>query len=936
MQKLLIVTPHMSTGGLPQYLLWQVSQLKNTFDVLVVEYSFCAGFTIQRDKLVSILPSNRFVSLLGEKNLIKVLEDFNPDLVYFAEFPERFVDFSTLDSIYKKDRKYQIFETTHTSEKTKKIYFPDRFIFVSQYSCEMFKDLNIPIQLLEYPIIKKDRPDRASTLIKLGLNPNKKHILNVGLFTPGKNQGEIIDYARLLMDYEFHFIGNTANNFKAYWQPLVDSLPSNCFIHGEKDNVDEWLSCCDLFLFTSNTELNPLALKEAIGWNIKILMKNLPTYSNRYTESSNLLFLSEDKSKNLSLIKKLINTSTPENDFSLAFGNLKTKRPLKLKLVHVLNNKDGEREVKSINSLSKLSNLGIEYIQQITPLYEGDEFLKNKPLNWSPEAKYNKAHYGNFISFKKAFLENFTEDIDAFIYCECDCVMVIPDDKILDEISKTLDYCNKNNVYQFSWGGNVREGTARGEILSRDIDFTNYCIVSKIVGSHFLILPKASRQYFLDSLNKSEWDTLDFWFNIILVRDFGLGKQANTFDSLANYVEGVSYIDNCWKETMNIRYDDHYYENLNKEVLKKKEIEIPIDSKPLVTYHFASGPFVSIDFDKLSSFQINFLDKQTNILEYSTEIKSNCWASCNKRFFVDWNINIKQKGHTIFNYDLNLENQKVFISINSEALGDTIAWFPYVEEFRKKHKCNIICSTFFNFLFEKNYPHIKFVLPSDKNDNIFAHYSIGCWDTKDRNKTTKEWYKQPLQEVATSQLGLQFSQIKPIVSLDSKLDIHKKHKKFICIATESTSRCKLWNNPNGWLNISSWLIKMGYQVINISRGGQKIKGVLNVADDEPLTSVMSYIKNCELFIGLPSGLSWLSWAMNKHVVMIVGISEPWCEFTDGITRISPPPSKCSGCFNIHEFDRNDWNWCPEDKNFECTKTIIPEMVKKQILPLLKK
>lgn len=37
------------------------------------------------------------------------------------------------------------------------------------------------------------------------------------------------------------------------------------------------------------------------------------------------------------------------------------------------------------------------------------------------------------------------------------------------------------------------------------------------------------------------------------------------------------------------------------------------------------------------------------------------------------------------------------------ALGDTIAWIPYVKIFMEKHDCKIICSTFHNDLLKINY-----------------------------------------------------------------------------------------------------------------------------------------------------------------------------------------------------------------------------------------
>ena len=162
---------------------------------------------------------------------------------------------------------------------------------------------------------------------------------------------------------------------------------------------------------------------------------------------------------------------------------------------------------------------------------------------------------------------------------------------------------------------------------------------------------------------------------------------------------------------------------------------------------------------------------------------------------------------------------------------------------------------------------------------------------------------------------------------------------YICIATNSTAGCKEWNNPNGWEDLSSYLIDLGYRVINISKDGHKINGVTKLKD-QSLENTMNTIYHSEFVIGLSSGLSWLSWGLGKHVVMISNFTEPDHEFTENCTRITNN-SVCNGCWNnpMFKFDKGDWNWCPEHKGterqFECHKSITSEMVINQIQHLLK-
>ena len=102
---------------------------------------------------------------------------------------------------------------------------------------------------------------------------------------------------------------------------------------------------------------------------------------------------------------------------------------------------------------------------------------------------------------------------------------------------------------------------------------------------------------------------------------------------------------------------------------------------------------------------------------------------------------------------------------------------------------------------------------------------------------------------------------------------------------------------------------------------------------------MNVIHHSEFMIGLSSGLSWLSWAIGKHVVMISNFTEENHEFTSNCTRIVNK-SVCNSCWNNpnFKFDKGDWSWCPVHKGtqrqFECHKSITGEMVINKIKELI--
>ncbi len=317
MQKLLIITPHLSTGGCPQVVLKKIKLLSDYYQIFCIEYNFLSPhYVVQRKKIKNLL-DDRFIPLFDNKeSIIEHINKISPDIIFIEEFSETFIDLNILKFIFRKDRNYKIFESTHSSEDKSSIkkFLPDKFIFVSEWSKKMYTHLNIPVDVIEYPVDKKDKNTSImSQLIsdiktKLFFDSEYKHIVNIGLFTPGKNQKYIFDIAKELSNekIKFHFIGNQAPNFKEYWEPLINNKTDNCIIWGEKDNTDEFLMSSDLFLFTSKFELNPLVVKESLEFEVPTLMFNLETYCKKYDNIKSISFLTGDIKEDISKIKRIL------------------------------------------------------------------------------------------------------------------------------------------------------------------------------------------------------------------------------------------------------------------------------------------------------------------------------------------------------------------------------------------------------------------------------------------------------------------------------------------------------------------------------------------------------------------------------------------------------------------------------------------------------
>lgn len=709
--KILIVVGHLSTGGMPQVALKRVEALINNHDVYLIEYRQIAwSFIVQREKIIELL-KDKFITLgniWGQDDSIRdkfidIVNAIKPDIVHMEEIPEKFwggMKQEHIEWLYRKDRPYKIIETTHTStfNVDDKRYFPDRFLFVSPYSQKEYSKFNIPSTIIEYPSDKLEK-NKSQSIKKIGLDPEYFHVLNVGLFTRDKNQGYLFEIAEKMKDYKiyFHFVGNQADNFKDYWQPLMNKKLDSCFIHGERNDVDLFYQASDLLIHPSILELSPLAVKEATAYDLPVYLNRLSTYLDMYDSYKNIKYLTMNVDKDVQMI--LDNFNIKRRDDNNTFKNL---------------------------LISEYENiLGIEH-----------------------------------------------------------------------------------------------------------------------------------------------------------------KEEENYFEYNLNFIDGARV-----------------------EILGKSKLE----------------------------FGVEFLDKNNNII-YQTKIGSNNWCATNIKYYKEYNVNIKYKDELLIRHNFDLKGKNVLIQLDSKSIGDTLAWFPYAEEFRKKHECIVYCSTFWNSWFKNQYPEINFVEPGYQNiEKLYAKYSIGWYLPLDGNRNPNDYKKIPLQKTATDILGLDYKEIIP--KIDIPEGVRPIEDKYVCIAQFSTANSKHWHYPakdmnKGWQILVDWLNAQGYKVMTISKQKTKLKNVIDMTGDFPIEHRINQLKWCEFFIGVGSGLSWLAWAIGKKVVMISGFSNPICEFKTGNINVHNF-NVCNGCFNRHEFDRGDWNWCPEhkdtDKHFECTINITPQMITERII-----
>ena len=661
--KLCYIPSHLSCGGMPQYLLKRIQALleyTDSFEIFVIEYhDYGKHFPTQRNQIIELL-GDKFYSL-GEDKVLDILDEIKPDIIHFDDMPEYMNNEYLFKKIYRNDRKWYIVETCHSSlfnPDNDKKFHPDLYVFCTPWHEDIFGNMDAQFVTIPYPIDKKD-----SSAVKEG-----KHVLNVGIWTRGKNQAEGIEIARKYPNMTFHFVGGLANNFADYWEPLMKDLPSNIKVWGERKDIDTFMEMADIFMFNSTLELNPLVLREAISYGLPIVARNLPQYAGMYDD----------------------------------------------------------------------------YLNPI------DTDLNTLKCNYN-----------------------------------------VPTD-------------NTSSIFAF-------------------------------------------------------------------------------------------------------RHEEAYKKLLQKPMHKQK-IEI--------IQHFVDEPYLEIKGVSDSDFVVHFYDEKGSIA-YENTIKSNHWVKLNRQYYTKWQAKVWQDGVLIYDNTLNLEGKRVYIAFESKSLGDTIGWMPYVEEFRKKHNCTVICSTFWNHLFD--YPEIEFVEPGNVVPNLYALYRIGYFDNLDKNPCKPTLI--PLQKSATAILGLDFVEMAPSIAYKPEVP---KIGKYVTIATNSTSGCKFWTKE-GWQALINWLVSEGYEVYNVSKELNPFDNCTQITTPS-LESKMDWIAGSSFFIGLSSGLAWLAWSMGKKVVMISNFTEDWNEFS--CIRITNK-DVCHGCWQDTPFDPADWNWCKHkgtNRQFECHTSITANMV----------
>ena len=215
---------------------------------------------------------------------------------------------------------------------------------------------------------------------------------------------------------------------------------------------------------------------------------------------------------------------------------------MKVRLVHILTDTSAVREQASVASLAPVAKYGIEYIQSVNEIYNGEKW-KIQP-NWGsdrfPHASPRK--YGAFQSFRKAVLNNYDADLDALLLCECDCILTVSAEEFAEQVKRALQFCEKNKISYYTFGINQDS-----PVYYTDDEHPHSYISDKIICAHCVMIPKFERDFVMSEIAYRPWETPDIWFNMVF-HTRGPSKMGAMYNPIAVQHEGFSLIDQQWKE----------------------------------------------------------------------------------------------------------------------------------------------------------------------------------------------------------------------------------------------------------------------------------------------------------------------------------------------------------------------------------------------------
>lgn len=267
----------------------------------------------------------------------------------------------------------------------------------------------------------------------------------------------------------------------------------------------------------------------------------------------------------------------------------------------------------------------------------------------------------------------------------------------------------------------------------------------------------------------------------------------------------------------------------------------------------------------------------------------------------------------------NFEDKVLLLHFDSFCLGDSVCFGSFIDHFVSYHKPKFVyITTFLRHIFQSNNPKVQFIASTDNREKLTIDKLINIGYDKGNLDHTMGGMLYATKDTMLLPQELKPGKV-PVVPKERKIIPNK-----ITIAPETLKKIAEWDRDK-WQLLVNVLVNNGFEVYNVSYEDEmKLDNVIDVHGFDDINVSLDHILESRLFIGLSSGLAWLSWAYEVPVVMIGGFTKRHNEF-DCYRVISD--YGCNGCFNIF---KNISSHCPifkdTDRSNECSKLITVQMV----------
>jgi autotransporter strand-loop-strand O-heptosyltransferase len=230
--------------------------------------------------------------------------------------------------------------------------------------------------------------------------------------------------------------------------------------------------------------------------------------------------------------------------------------------------------------------------------------------------------------------------------------------------------------------------------------------------------------------------------------------------------------------------------------------ELPTQKVPKgIRFDFNEGCRVDLSEGE-HPWRVRLSGLDTGNILFETEIKAGR-VNSDKRYFVRVRLEIWTNGKSVFNHDYSAANRDVLMQLPVGTLGDPMGWFPYAVKLKERHGCRLTClmSDKLVPLLRASYPDTTFVTVEEVNvERYYATYSIRLFfDDKDFVHLPCDFHHVGLHRTAGYILGVDPTEAPPHIQI--KDDSPPIKEPYVCIAVQSTTQSKYWNNPTGWREI---------------------------------------------------------------------------------------------------------------------------------------